>query len=53
MGQVLYMAIELSNRQWKLGLRAGGKVRRRTICAGDVEVRSCYEAGRDGFWFNR
>ena len=53
MGQVLYMAIELSNRQWKLGLSAGGKVRRRTIYAGNVEVRSCYEAGRDGFWFNR
>ena len=38
MGQVLYMAFELSDRQWKLGFSAGGKMRRRTIQAGDVEA---------------
>ena len=37
-GAVLYMAFELSTRQWKRGVRAGGKPRRRTIKAGDVEA---------------
>ena len=35
MGAVLYMAMELSNRQWKLGFSAGGKIRRRMVPAGD------------------
>jgi transposase len=67
------MALELSNRKWKLGLSDGTKWRQRTITAGDqaavlaeiagakekfglgedVPVRSCYEAGRDGFWLHR
>lgn len=71
--QVLYMALELSNRKWKLGFSEGSKWRQRTITAGDqaavlaevagakakfglaedVPVRSCYEAGRDGFWLHR
>ena len=72
-GQTLYMALELSNRKWKLGFSDGSKWRQRTITAGDqtavlaelagakakfglgedVPVRSCYEAGRDGFWLHR
>lgn len=72
-GQVLYMALELSNRKWKLGFSDGSKGRQRTIPAGDqaavlaeiavakakfglgedVPGRSCYEAGRDGFWLHR
>ena len=71
--QVLYMALELSNRKWKLGFSEGSKWRQRTITSGDqaailaeiagakekfgldeaVPVRSCYEAGRDGFWLHR
>jgi transposase len=67
------MALELSNRKWKLGLSDGTKWRQRTITAGDqaailaeiagakekfglgedVPVRSCYEAGRDGFWLHQ
>lgn len=69
-GQTLYLALELSNGKWKLGLSDGSQWRQRTGAAGDrpavlaeiagakaqfglsksVEVRSCYEAGRDGFW---
>ncbi len=72
-GQTLYMALELSNRKWKLGFSDGSKWRQRTITAGDqtavlAEIavakekfglgedgpgRSCYEAGRDGFWLHR
>lgn len=72
-GQTLYMALELSNRKWKLGFSDGNKWRQRTITAGDQEailleiagakakfgleadaqVRSCYEAGREGFWLHR
>jgi transposase len=72
-GQVLYMALELSNRTWKLGFSDGSRLRKRTVAAGDqgavlseiagakakfgldgvVRVRSCYEAGRDGFWLHR
>jgi len=36
-GQVLYMALELSNRKWKLGFSDGSKLRKRTVTAGDVE----------------
>lgn len=72
---VLYMAVELSARQWKLAFGVGLATpsRGRTIAAGDVAalqreiaaaqarwglpasaaVRSCYEAGRDGFWVHR
>ena len=70
---VLYMALELSNRKWKLGFSNGAKERQSTIEAGDwsalleqislakeqlklavdCPVRSCYEAGRDGFWIHR
>ena len=68
----LYLAIELSRKNWKLGFSDGKKpqIRQVTIEAGDLEacareiekakqrlgmkesagVRSCYEAGREGFW---
>jgi len=71
----LYMAIELSQSEWKLGFTIGmrQKPRLRTIIARDLvgfqeeiraarkrfglpedaTVRSCYEAGRDGFWIHR
>lgn len=69
----LYIAFELSNSKWKLGFGDGGKIRRITIDARDLErlgrevdtakkkfhleekcrIRSCYEAGRDGFWLHR
>jgi transposase len=71
----LYMALELSARQWHLvfGVGRASQVRHRTITAGaaeplreevrrarerfglaaDAPVRSCYEAGRDGFWVHR
>ena len=34
-GEVLYMAMELSNRRWKLGFSNGAKVRRKSIEARD------------------
>lgn len=34
-GLVLYMAMELSNKQWKLGFSNGAKVRQMTMAAGD------------------
>ncbi len=71
----LYLAIELSNRSWKLAFSTGlgQKPRLRSVPARDREalrreieaarnrfklpaeaaVRSCYEAGRDGFWLHR
>jgi len=71
----LYMAIELSQKEWKLGFSVGpGQAPRlRSKPARDlvklkeeielarvrfglgeaVEVMSCYEAGRDGFWLHR
>jgi transposase len=74
-GPVLYMAVELSAREWQLafGLGLATATRRRRIAAGDeaalrreigtatarwglpptASVRSCYEAGRDGFWVHR
>ena len=73
-GQVLYMALELSLKKWKVCFGDGGGRRRLvTVAAGDrgkvVEqierakkalglpdsagVRSCYEAGREGFWVHR
>lgn len=71
----LYMALELSSEEWKLGFTIGfGQAPRlRSIRGGDLAglrneirlakerfglskeavVRSCYEAGRDGFWLHR
>lgn len=73
--EYLYLAIELSRKNWKLGFSDGKKpqIRKVTIEAGDQEacrkeiekakqrlgikesgqVRSCYEAGREGFWPHR
>jgi transposase len=71
----LFVAFELSAKQWKLaltsgfgtapwvqGVRAGdvkkvglvlARARARFGLGADVPVRSCYEAGRDGFWIHR
>ena len=69
----LYMALELSNNNWKLMYSDGNKNRLKTVSArnlakfqeelgkakahfkmgDDIEVFSCYEAGRDGFWIHR
>jgi transposase len=69
----MMMAMELSNKKWKLAFSNGVKVRQVTVdwgakkellrqvelakaklgLKGDVEVYSCYEAGRDGFWIDR
>lgn len=69
----LYIAFELSNKNWKLGFSNGDKRRIKTIEAGDwlaltteidqaklklhcnesIQIVSCYEAGRDGFWIHR
>jgi transposase len=71
----LYVAVELSTREWWLTMTAtvGGRRWRRRVTPGDVAglqreltqgrracgldatapVRSCYEAGRDGFWPHR
>ena len=39
--QVLYMALELSNKTWKLGFSNGAKIRQKTITAGDwVELHT-------------
>lgn len=71
---ILYMAMELSGKWWKLGFSDGGpRLREKNVPSGaldivrseiarakeklglpeDVVVRSCYEAGRDGFWIHR
>lgn len=70
---VLFMALELSNKKWKIAFSDGNKNRERNIDAGntndlmdqiqltieklhlpdDVQIYSCYEAGRDGFWLHR
>jgi transposase len=71
----LYVAFELSEREWKLAFTTGlgQRPRHRTMPAGDLArleaeltrakarfalpaatpIRSCYEAGRDGFWLHR
>lgn len=70
----LYIAFELGDKWWKMGMSKGeGKTRVYTVAAGDTgalkekiekakrafglaaaaEVKSCYEAGRDGFWLHR
>ena len=71
--EALYMSLELGNKKWDLGFSRGGRVRKRTVKAGDragvlgevarakerlglpadAPVKSCYEAGRDGFWIHR
>jgi transposase len=71
----LYLAFELSRKEWKLGFSDGktAQIRRVSIEARDLggvqkeiekakrrfgmsesaPVRSCYEAGREGFWLHR
>ena len=71
----LYLALELSREEWKMGFTIGfGQAPRlRNLRGGDLVgllneirqakerfglveeaiVRSCYEAGRDGFWLHR
>jgi transposase len=70
----LYMAFELSEKDWKLALGDGVRSPSRyTVAAGNTvalleciakakarcglapqaRARSCYEAGRDGFWLHR
>src|SRR5215831_7766240 len=71
----LYLAFELSHKNWRLGFSDGRtpQIRKVRIDAGDLEacrkeiakakrrfgmkdsvgVRSCYEAGREGFWLDR
>ena len=71
----LYMALELIQKEWKLGFSVGpGQAPRLRSVPGrdigglmaeirlarerfgleeDVEVESCYETGRDGFWLHR
>lgn len=72
--RIMYMAMELSNKEWKLVFTTtGGKLRLRTMAARqltrllaeiatakeklglpkEARVRSCFEAGRDGFWIHR
>ncbi|MCO5062111.1 MAG: IS110 family transposase [Kiritimatiellae bacterium] len=71
---VLYMAMELGNRTWKLAfctgeqnprqvnvmagetaslLRAISQAKTKFALPPDTPVKSCYEAGRDGFWIHR
>lgn len=74
-GEVLFLAFELSRKNWKLGFSDGRmpQIRQVTIASGDLAacqreiekakqrfgmkesvcVRSCYEAGREGFWLHR
>lgn len=73
--EVLYLAFELSEHEWKLAFTIGigqkprlrtmpardlsklqeelGKAKKRFGLPADAPVRSCYEAGRDGFWLHR
>lgn len=73
--EIVYLAFELSRKNWKLGFSDGKmpQIRQVRIDAGDLEgcrkeiakakrrfgmsesvtVRSCYEAGREGFWLDR
>lgn len=72
---VLFLAMELSQKKWKLGFTIGlgqplrhctvsardlprlarevDRARRRFGLAADTPVRSCYEAGREGYWLHR
>ena len=71
----LYMAFELSRKQWKMAFSDGKQARARLVTieakdwnrlkteidkskkrfglAASAPVRSCYEAGREGFWVHR
>lgn len=73
--EILYLAFELSHKNWKLGFSDGkmpqnrqvridagdfvacgkeiAKAKRRFGMEESVAVRSCYEAGREGFWLDR
>jgi transposase len=45
--QVLYMALELSNKTWKLGFSNGTKIRQKSITAGDwVELHTQMELAK-------
>jgi transposase len=72
---VLYLAFELGEKEWKLAFTIGvgqkprlrsmpgrdlprlqeeiAKAKKRFDLPVDAPVRSCYEAGRDGFWLHR
>jgi transposase len=72
---VLYLAFELGESEWKLAFTVGvgqkprlrsmpsrdlprlheevAKAKQRFQLPADAPVRSCYEAGRDGFWLHR
>ena len=72
---VLYLAFELGETEWKLAFTIGvgqkprlrsmvgrdlprlreeiAKAKKRFQLPADALVRSCYEAGRDGFWLHR
>lgn len=72
---VLYLAFELGESDWKLAFTVGvgqkprlrsmpardlprlqeeiAKAKKRFELPADAPVRSCYEAGRDGFWLHR
>src|SRR6516165_3716990 len=72
---VLYLAFELGDTDWKLAFTIGlgqkprlrsmpardlprlqeeiAKAKQRFQLAAEAPVRSCYEAGRDGFWLDR
>jgi transposase len=72
---VLYLAFELGDTDWKLAFTIGlgqkprlrsmparnlprlqeeiAKAKKRFQLPADAPVRSCYEAGRDGFWLDR
>jgi transposase len=73
--EVLYLAFELGETEWKLAFTIGvgqkprlrsmagrdlprlreeiAKAKKRFKLPDDARVRSCYEAGRDGFWLDR
>jgi transposase len=72
---VLYLALELGETEWKLAFTIGvaqkprlrsmpardlarlqdeiAKAKQRFQLPAEAAVRSCYEAGRDGFWLHR
>lgn len=70
----MYLALELSNKEWKLAfMTSDGQKRMKNVGArnltslkaeierskaklglpAEAQVRSCFEAGRDGFWLHR
>jgi transposase len=73
--EVLYLALELGETEWKLAFTVGvaqkprlrcmpardlprlqaeiAKAKERFHLPAEAVVRSCYEAGRDGFWLHR